>query len=80
MSILEGAKRQEQSDEVGHMDGLVAECKTAADVEALYTRMLQRVINRSLAVEMDVHLACAPHAKGDGVSVATRATAQRRSR
>ncbi len=47
------------------LDGLVAEYKTPADVEALYTRMLQRVINRSLNAEMDAHLGYAGHAKGD---------------
>lgn len=49
------------------LDGLVAECKTPADVEALYTRMLQRAINRSLDAETDAHLGYARHAKGDGV-------------
>lgn len=38
------------------LDGLLSECKTPADVEALYSQLLQRVINRSLNAEMDAHL------------------------
>lgn len=38
------------------LDSLLAECKTPADVDALYSQLLQRVINRSLEGEMDAHL------------------------
>ena len=45
------------------LDGLVAGCKTPEDVASVYSQMLQRVINRSLEAEMDVHLGYARHAK-----------------
>ena len=45
------------------LDGLLAECKTPADVQSLYTQLLQRVINRSLDAEMDAHLGYAKHDK-----------------
>lgn len=45
------------------LDGLLSECKTPADVEALYSQLLQRVINRSLNAEMDAHLGYAKHEK-----------------
>jgi transposase-like protein len=38
------------------LDALLKDCKTPEDVGALYTQLLQRVINRSLETEMDVHL------------------------
>ena len=34
------------------LDELTAECKTPADVEKLFSRMLQHMINRSLEAEM----------------------------
>nr|WP_306673842.1 transposase [Tahibacter caeni] len=46
------------------LDGLLSECKTPADVDALYTQLLQRVINRSLDAELDAHLGYAKHEKG----------------
>ena len=52
-------------EEGGMLDALVAGCKTPADVEALYSKMLQRVINRSLEAEMDVHLGYARNARQD---------------
>lgn len=47
------------------LDGWVAGCKTPEDVASVYSQMLQRVINRSLEAEMDVHLGYARHAKAD---------------
>lgn len=45
--------------------GLVSECKTPADVESLYSQLLQRVLNRSLEGEMDAHLGYARHEKAE---------------
>lgn len=53
--------------DTGMLDDLLAGCKTPADVDALYSQMLQRVINRSLEAEMEVHLGYARNAKqGEG--------------
>lgn len=49
----------------GALDALLMGCKTPADVDLLYSQMLQRVINRSLEAEMDVHLGYARNAKQD---------------
>lgn len=38
------------------LDALLKDCKTPEDVGALYSVLLQRVIDRSLDAEMDVHL------------------------
>jgi hypothetical protein len=38
------------------LDELLKDCKTPKDVESLYSQLLQRMINRSLDAEMDVHL------------------------
>lgn len=38
------------------MDELLAGCKTPEDVDRLYSRLLQRLINRSLDAEMTAHL------------------------
>ena len=38
------------------LDQLLGDCKTPDDVDSLYSQLLQRVINRSLEAEMDVHL------------------------
>lgn len=38
------------------MDELLSGCKTPADVKNLYSQLLQRMINRSLEAELDVHL------------------------
>lgn len=38
------------------MDNLLSDCKTPADVKNLYSQLLQRMINRSLEAELDVHL------------------------
>jgi transposase-like protein len=38
------------------LDELLKDCKTPRDVESLYSQLLQRMINRSLEAEMDVHL------------------------
>lgn len=45
------------------LDELLEECKTPEDVGSVYSQMLQRLINRSLAAEMDVHLGYAKHEK-----------------
>ena len=37
------------------MDDLLSDCKTPADVKNLYSQLLQRMINRSLEAELDVH-------------------------
>lgn len=47
------------------LDGLLGDCKTPADVSALYSQMLQRVINRSLEGEMDAHLGYGRHEKSE---------------
>lgn len=55
------------------LDGLVAGCKTPEDVGALYTQMLQRVIDRSLSAELDAHLGYGRHDKAiDGPRANTR--------
>ena len=38
------------------LNELIADCKSPADVDKLYSRMLQQMINRSLNAEMDAHL------------------------
>jgi transposase-like protein len=38
------------------LDRLLGDCKTPEDVDRLYSQLLQRVINRSLEAEMEVHL------------------------
>ena len=45
------------------LDGLTAQCKTPQDVAALYTQMLQRVIDRGLSAELDAHLGYEQHDK-----------------
>lgn len=47
------------------LDGLLGDCRTPADVSALYAQMLQRVINRSLEGEMDAHLGYERHEKSE---------------
>ena len=47
------------------LDTVLAGCKTPQDVDALYSQLLQRVINRSLDAEMEAHLGYARHAKQD---------------
>jgi putative transposase len=55
------------------LNALVAECKTPQDVAALYTQMLQRVIDRGLSAELDGHLGYERHDKGaQGVRANTR--------
>ena len=41
---------------VEQLDQLLGDCKTPRNVDSLYSQLLQRVINRSLEAEMDVHL------------------------
>lgn len=50
------------------LDALLGDCKTPADVGNLYSQLLQRMINRSLEAEMDVHLGYARHTKADADS------------
>jgi len=50
------------------LDELLKDCKTPKDVESLYSRLLQRMINRSLEAEMDAHLGYARHEKLDADS------------
>lgn len=50
------------------LDALLGDCKTPKDVESLYSQLLQRMINRSLEAEMDVHLGYPRHAKTDADS------------
>lgn len=45
------------------LDTLLQDCKTPEDVDALYSQLLQRVINRSLNAEMDAHLGYDKHDK-----------------
>ncbi len=45
------------------LDGLTSQCKTPEDVAALYSQLLQRVIDRSLSVELDAHLGYEKHDK-----------------
>lgn len=47
------------------LDELTAQCKTPEDVEALYSQLLQRMINRSLDAEMTAHLGYDRHDKGE---------------
>mgnify|MGYP006349498565 FL=1 len=54
-------KQMNQNDSM--LDALTAECNTPADVEKLYSALLQRVINRGLQEEMTAHLGFEPHAK-----------------
>lgn len=54
------------------LDALVADCKTPQDVAALYTQMLQRVIDRGLSAELDAHLGYARHEKGEAPRANTR--------
>ncbi len=45
------------------LEALLSGCKTPQDVAALYTQMLQRVIDRGLSAELDAHLGYERHAK-----------------
>ena len=49
--------------DVGALEALLSGCKTPQDVAALYTQMLQRVIDRGLSAELDAHLGYERHAK-----------------
>ncbi len=50
------------------LDELTAQCKTPEDIERLHAQLLQRMINRSLAAEMDAHLG---YGKGDKAPATT---------
>jgi len=55
------------------LDELLKDCKTPGDVDALYSQLLQRLINRSLEGELDAHLGFEKHEKaGDGKRSNTR--------
>ena len=45
------------------LEALLSGCKTPQNVAALYTQMLQRVIDRGLSAELDAHLGYERHAK-----------------
>jgi putative transposase len=45
------------------LDELLKDCKTPGDVDALYSQLLQRLINRSLEGELDAHLGFEKHEK-----------------
>ena len=45
------------------LEALLSGCKTPQDVAALYTQMLQRVIDRGLSAELDAHLGYERHEK-----------------
>ncbi|QSA97071.1 transposase [Methylococcus sp. EFPC2] len=47
------------------LDELMKDCKTPQDVDALYSQLLHRLINRSLDAEMDAHLGYEGHAKNE---------------
>jgi len=48
------------------LDELLKDCKTPGDVDALYSQLLQRLINRSLETEMDAHLGYDKHERDGG--------------
>ncbi|MDX2299315.1 MAG: IS256 family transposase [Xanthomonadaceae bacterium] len=48
------------------LDELTRDCKTPQDVEALYSQMLQHMINRSLEAEMQAHLGHERHGRSVG--------------
>ncbi|MCB0074220.1 MAG: IS256 family transposase [Caldilineaceae bacterium] len=55
------------------LEALLSGCKTPQDVAALYTQMLQRVIDRGLSAELDAHLGYERHEKSaDGERRNTR--------
>lgn len=45
------------------LEALLSGCRTPQDVAALYTQMLQRVIDRGLSAELDAHLGYERHEK-----------------
>ncbi|QQS03218.1 MAG: IS256 family transposase [Fibrobacterota bacterium] len=49
------------------LDQLVAGLQSPGQVDALYSRLLQRVINRGMEAEMDAHLGYAAHEKSPGL-------------
>lgn len=55
------------------LDEVLKDCKTPADVDTLYSQLLQRMINRSLEGEMDAHLGYDKHAKAAGGAVRVNA-------
>ena len=48
------------------LDELTRDCKTPRDVEKLYSKMLQHMINRSLEAEMQAHLGHERHGRSSG--------------
>jgi putative transposase len=55
------AKAEDLSDDP--LASLVAQCKTPQDVAAVYSQLLQRVLDRGLEEEMDAHLGYERHDK-----------------
>jgi putative transposase len=47
-------------------DAFLKDCKTPGDVEKLYTKLLQRMINRSLEAELTAHIGHEAHVKTGG--------------
>lgn len=62
------------------LDEILKECSTLADVSSLHTELLQRMINRSLEAEMDVHLGYAKHQKTEGGGTRTNSRNGRMSK
>jgi len=48
------------------LDELLKGCKSPADVDALHSQLLQRMINRALDAEMDAHLGYEKDERNDG--------------
>lgn len=61
------------------LEALIAGCKTPQDVAALYSQMLQRVIDRSLSAELGAHLGYERHEKSvDGARANARNGAKKK--
>jgi transposase-like protein len=53
------------------LDEILKNCKSPKDVEALYSQLLQGMINRSLEAEMDAHLGYEKHEKNESGTART---------
>lgn len=62
------------------LDRLTADCKTPADVEKIYSQMLQRMINRSLEAEMTAHLGYERHSRSEAAKRANARNGVNRKR
>lgn len=65
MGVVKSRKKTSKTEvaEDDLLAGLVAKCKTPQDVAAVYSQLLQRVLDRGLEVEMDAHLGYERHEK-----------------